>query len=106
MADKTDLEAAEAHRESLKRQAGYSAKDRAKVAKSGAPQRDHAAAAVLHVVLRGLTKGSEAANDILGRALDLLERDGYDRNATWKRMNVMSRQRRRKLTPPKPKTSD
>lgn len=106
MADKTDLEAAEAYRKGLKAQAEHSAKHRNQVANSGAPQRDHAAAAVLHVVLRGLTKGSEAANDILGRALDLLERDGYDRDATWKRMNVMSRQPRRKLTPPKPKTSD
>ena len=106
MADKADLEAAEAHRKHRKRQAGYSAKDRAKVAKSGAPQRDHVAAAVLNVVLQGHLDGYKSANSIVEHALNLLKKDGYNREATKARIEVMAQQPRRKLTPPKPKTSD
>ena len=106
MTDETDFMAAEAHRESLKRQAGYSAKDRAKVAKSGAPQRDHVATTVLHVVLQGQLKGYKSAESIVEHALNLLKKDGYNREATKARIEVMARQPRRKLTPPKPKTSD
>ena len=101
--DKFDLMAAQAHRERLKKQAGYSADDKDRVAESGAPQRDHAATTVLHVVLRGYLNGSQSAETILSHTLELLEGDGYDRTATWKRMLIMARQPRRGLKPPVPK---
>ena len=101
--DKFDLMAAQAHRERLKKQAGYSANNRDRLAASGAPQRDHAAATVLHVVLQGYLNGSQTADRILNHVLRLLECDGYDHEATKARLDVMARQPRRKLKPPKPK---
>lgn len=101
--DKFDLMAAQAHRRRLKKQAGYSKKDRNRVAVSGAPQRDHVAAAVLYVVFRTHLAGSPSSDAVLKHALDLLERSDYVREPTWERMQVMARQPWRKLKRPMPK---
>ena len=105
MANKSSREAAKAKSILRKKQAAYSGKNRDKVAASGAAQRHHVAAAVLHVVFEEWKQRSPDAKQLLGDALDLLEEDGYDRTATWARMNVMRRQPRRPLTPPNPKNS-
>ena len=88
----------------LEAQAKYSATCRDKIARSGAPQRDHVAAAVLHVVLEHWNQRCPASNRILGQALSLLVSDGYLREPTKARMKGMARQPRRMLKPPKPKT--
>lgn len=103
MADKTDIDAAKAHKERLKLQAGYSSDNRDRMAISGAAQRNHVAAAVLHVILNARLTSHPLADRILNGALDLLEGDGYSREATEARFDVMARQPRRKLKPPKPK---
>ena len=101
MTDMTDHEAAKAYRAHLTAQAAFSAKNKDKVAESGAPQRNHVALAVLNVIFEGWCKRCPVSKEVLGDALDLLQEDGYDRDATWKRMKVMARQPRRKLKPPR-----
>ena len=101
--DKFDLMAAQAYRRRMKKQVGYSKKDRDRVAVSGAPQRDHVAAAVLYVVFRSYLDGSVVCDKLLERALNLLERSEYLREPTWARMQVMARQPWRKLKRPVPK---
>ncbi len=84
-------------------QAGYSAKNRDKVAASGAPQRDHVALSVLYVAMQRSKKKCLISNEIIEQAFQDLKADGYDPEATWARIKIMRQQPRRKLTPPKPK---
>ena len=101
--DKFDFMKAQAHTKRLKSQAVYTQTHKDGLAAIGAPQRDHVAAAVLTVVFRGYRKKNDTANTILACALDLLESYDYEREATWARITVMSRQRARKLKRPVPK---
>ena len=101
--DKYDFMKAQAHTKRLKSQTVYTQTHKDGLAAIGAPQRDHVAAAVLTVVFRGYRKKNDSAYTILACALDLLESYEYERQPTWARINIMSRQRERKLKRPVPK---